>query len=79
MNFYIFEILIEKKINFFFGFCFINRGASVVYLKSIISDIFTVYSHKQYPGSLPSTQLSRLISDQGIRLRLRKEPNRARR
>lgn len=53
--------------------CISFSGTNVLHIKPIVSDIFTVYSPKNYPGSLPSTALSRLISDQGIRLRLRKE------
>ncbi|KAI8142609.1 velvet factor [Fennellomyces sp. T-0311] len=45
----------------------------VISLKSIISDILTVYSTKAFPGMLESTFLSRSFSDQGVRLRIRKE------
>ena len=33
-----------------------------------------VYSHRFFPGMLESTFLSRSFSDQGVRLRVRKEP-----
>lgn len=39
-----------------------------------VSDIFHVYPHKSWPGMDESTHLTRLFSDQGVRLRLRKEP-----
>jgi hypothetical protein len=42
-------------------------------LKSIYSDVFTVYSSKAFPGMLESTFLSRSFSDQGVRIRIRKE------
>ncbi|KAI8878287.1 hypothetical protein K501DRAFT_196217 [Backusella circina FSU 941] len=42
-------------------------------LKSIYSDVFTVYSSKAFPGILESTFLSRSFSDQGVRIRIRKE------
>ncbi|KAI9498224.1 velvet factor [Zychaea mexicana] len=48
-----------------------TQGA--VSLKSIYSDVFTVYSSKTFPGMLESTFLSRTFSDQGVRLRIRKE------
>ncbi|KAF7722714.1 hypothetical protein EC973_002840, partial [Apophysomyces ossiformis] len=44
-----------------------------VSLKSIFSDVFTVYSSRTYPGMLDSTFLSRSFSDQGARIRIRKE------
>ncbi|KAI9270779.1 velvet factor [Phascolomyces articulosus] len=44
-----------------------------VSLKSIFTDVFTVYSAKSFPGVLDSTFLSRSFSDQGARIRIRKE------
>ncbi|KAG2173059.1 hypothetical protein INT44_007032 [Umbelopsis vinacea] len=41
--------------------------------KTILSDIFTVYAPRHFPGPLPSTFLSRSFSDQGVRMRIRKE------
>lgn len=41
---------------------------------SVESDIFRVYSAKRFPGMAESTFLTRAISEQGVRLRLRKEP-----
>ncbi|KAI9692390.1 MAG: hypothetical protein M1822_006621 [Bathelium mastoideum] len=46
----------------------------VVYLTSITSEYFTVSQHKDWKGLDESTVLSRAFSDQGVRLRLRKEP-----
>lgn len=46
----------------------------VVYIKSIISDPFNVYTQKNFPGMSESTFLSRSFGDQGVRLRIRKEP-----
>ncbi|KAI7898727.1 velvet factor-domain-containing protein [Cokeromyces recurvatus] len=45
----------------------------VTNLKSIYSNIFQVYSSKTFPGVLESTFLSRSFSDQGVRIRIRKE------
>ncbi|KAK9383920.1 velvet factor-domain-containing protein [Kockiozyma suomiensis] len=47
--------------------------SQVEFITSIMTDVFTVYSAKQFPGVLESTALSRQFSDQGVRLRLRKE------
>ncbi|KAL8718471.1 MAG: hypothetical protein Q9225_004402 [Loekoesia sp. 1 TL-2023] len=46
----------------------------VVYIKSIVSAPFTVFSSKAFPGMSESTFLSRSFGDQGVRLRIRKEP-----
>jgi hypothetical protein len=37
------------------------------------SNDFIVYTAKQYPGPIESTFLSRTFSDQGIKMRVRKE------
>ncbi|KAK9235837.1 velvet factor, partial [Lipomyces kononenkoae] len=52
---------------------YVYIGAQVEFITSTISDVFTVYSSRQFPGVLESTSLSRQFSDQGVRLRLRKE------
>ncbi|KAL2005768.1 hypothetical protein VTN00DRAFT_10261 [Thermoascus crustaceus] len=49
------------------------RKDSVVNLKSIISDRFTVSPPKSFPGMAESTFLSRSFADQGVKLRIRKE------
>ncbi|KAI5238014.1 hypothetical protein E4T43_07746 [Aureobasidium subglaciale] len=45
----------------------------VVFLRSITSEPFDVVQQKQWRGLVESTHLSRTFSDQGVRLRLRKE------
>jgi hypothetical protein len=50
------------------------RDKEVEFIKSIQSDDFTVYASKNWPGMAESTFLTRSFSDQGVRLRLRKEP-----
>jgi len=50
----------------------VQKG-EVCYLQSITSAVFTVWSAKQFPGMLDSTFLSRSFSDQGVRIRIRKE------
>ena len=45
----------------------------VVSLQSIISEAFTVFSTKNFPGMSESTFISRSFGDQGVRIRIRKE------
>ncbi|OAD72334.1 hypothetical protein PHYBLDRAFT_181799 [Phycomyces blakesleeanus NRRL 1555(-)] len=48
-------------------------GKDVFHCKSIISDVFVVYSAKKFPGMEESTYLSRTFADQGLKIRIRKE------
>ncbi|KAI9226588.1 MAG: velvet factor, partial [Piptocephalis tieghemiana] len=48
-------------------------GRSVLHLTSIHSDTFRVFSPKAFPGMSESTFLTRSFSDQGVRIRIRKE------
>ncbi|KAK9459102.1 velvet factor, partial [Lipomyces oligophaga] len=50
-----------------------HSGAQVEFITSVISNVFVSHSAKHFPGVLESTALSRHFSDQGVRLRLRKE------
>ncbi|MCJ1341178.1 hypothetical protein MMC09_006474 [Bachmanniomyces sp. S44760] len=50
------------------------RKTQVVYIKSTVSKSFTVFASKSFPGMSESTFLSRSFGDQGVRLRIRKEP-----
>ncbi|OAK96231.1 hypothetical protein IQ06DRAFT_49986 [Phaeosphaeriaceae sp. SRC1lsM3a] len=50
-----------------------HPGAGCQLLREIDSDVFEVMSAKRFPGMQESTVLSRIFSDQGVRLRLRKE------
>lgn len=50
------------------------RDKEVEYITSIMSEAFTVHPAKNWPGMAESTFLTRSFSDQGVRLRLRKEP-----
>ncbi|THC88794.1 hypothetical protein EYZ11_011761 [Aspergillus tanneri] len=50
------------------------RRDAVHYLKSIVSDRFVVSPPKSFPGMAESTFLSRSFADQGVKLRIRKEP-----
>lgn len=43
------------------------------FLSSVRSEPFTVYAQKYFPGMAESTFLTRSFSDQGVRLRLRKD------
>ncbi|KAL0096216.1 hypothetical protein J3Q64DRAFT_1706788 [Phycomyces blakesleeanus] len=48
-------------------------GTHVHRLCSVLSDTFQVYSPKTFPGMSESTFLTRSFSDQGVRIRIRKE------
>ena len=50
------------------------QGKEVAYITDVTSQAFPVYNTKTWPGMGESTPLTRMLSDQGIRLRLRKEP-----
>ncbi|KAL2835196.1 velvet factor-domain-containing protein [Aspergillus cavernicola] len=50
------------------------RKTEVVCLKSVLSERFTVSPPKSFPGMAESTFLSRSFADQGVKLRIRKEP-----
>ncbi|KAG2205094.1 hypothetical protein INT47_002188 [Mucor saturninus] len=49
-------------------------GFFVKRMCSIVSNVFQVYSPKSFPGMSESTFLTRSFSDQGVRIRIRKEP-----
>ncbi|KAI8640583.1 velvet factor-domain-containing protein [Parasitella parasitica] len=49
------------------------KGIEVERICSIFSDPFRVYSPKSFPGMSESTDLTRSFSDQGVRIRIRKE------
>jgi hypothetical protein len=51
-----------------------ENALMAVYLGSVESDDFRVVAAKDFKGLAESTVLSRSFSDQGVRLRLRKEP-----
>ncbi|KAK9366320.1 velvet factor, partial [Lipomyces kononenkoae] len=67
------SIKLEGQFRLQFNLFEMLDGAQVEFITSTISDVFTVYSSRQFPGVLESTSLSRQFSDQGVRLRLRKE------
>jgi hypothetical protein len=50
------------------------RQNECYHIKAILSDSFPVHSTKNFQGMSESTFLTRSFSDQGVRLRLRKEP-----
>ncbi|KAL0094767.1 hypothetical protein J3Q64DRAFT_1078602 [Phycomyces blakesleeanus] len=49
------------------------KGSFVHRLSSVMSKTFQVYSPKAFPGMSESTFLTRSFSDQGVRVRIRKE------
>ncbi|KAF2089540.1 hypothetical protein K490DRAFT_37519 [Saccharata proteae CBS 121410] len=50
------------------------NNKEVIFLDSTITQPFKVVAQKDFKGMEESTYLSRAFSDQGVRLRLRKEP-----
>ncbi|RAL60205.1 hypothetical protein DID88_000826 [Monilinia fructigena] len=51
-----------------------QRDNDVVWLGSTASDQFTVYSSKTFPGMMESTLMTKKFQEQGLKLRVRKEP-----
>ncbi|KAK9479189.1 velvet factor, partial [Lipomyces japonicus] len=49
-----------------------GHGAAT-FVSAVVSDVVTVHSARTFPGVLESTKLSRMLSDQGVRLRLRSD------
>ncbi|KAK9763395.1 hypothetical protein K7432_009968 [Basidiobolus ranarum] len=66
------SVRLEGQFRLRFSLYEIN-GATVDYLSTTISDVFTVYAPKQFPGMSESTLLSRYFAEQGVRIRIRKE------
>ncbi|KAI9646926.1 hypothetical protein NHQ30_004926 [Ciborinia camelliae] len=51
-----------------------QRDDEVAWLGSTSSDQFTVYSSKAFPGMMESTSMTKKFQEQGLKLRVRKEP-----
>lgn len=67
LKFCLFEITANSSTS-----CSTKFGA-ISYIKSVTSDVFTSFACKVFPGMQQTTFLSRTFSDQGVRLRIRKE------
>ncbi|KAI9256466.1 velvet factor-domain-containing protein [Phascolomyces articulosus] len=65
-------ILSVNQLTRCFTFCLYYRG-TVQNRKTVLSDVFSVYTAKSFPGPLETTFLSRTFSDQGVKIRIRKE------
>ncbi|KAJ3090800.1 hypothetical protein HK102_002620 [Quaeritorhiza haematococci] len=50
-------------------------GSQIRYRASVFSEVFDVYPAKKFPGMAESTPLSRAFAEQGLRIRIRKEPH----
>ncbi|KJZ73757.1 hypothetical protein HIM_06875 [Hirsutella minnesotensis 3608] len=46
---------------------------SFYYVSELVTNVFTVFSTKLFPGMADSTQLTRTFSNQGVKVRLRKD------
>lgn len=49
------------------------ENGSYCFVSELVSNVFTVYAPRRFPGMTESTPLTRMFSDQGVKLRLRKE------
>lgn len=58
---------------FLFLLTFLNIRDQVQNRQTILSETFTVFSPKRFPGPVEPTFLSRTFSDQGVKMRIRKE------
>ncbi|GAA5836664.1 hypothetical protein JCM3766R1_006983 [Sporobolomyces carnicolor] len=47
----------------------------VIFCDSILTEVFQVYSPKRYPGNRQSTELSKSLAEQGLKLRIRRPEN----
>ncbi|KAJ1978464.1 hypothetical protein H4R34_003196 [Dimargaris verticillata] len=74
-GFFVFpDISVKVEGEYRLRFCLYELvDSTVMYLGSEFSDVFTVYPAKKFPGMAESTFLSRSFSDQGVRIRIRKE------
>ncbi|KYK61049.1 VosA [Drechmeria coniospora] len=50
-----------------------SSSPSFLYVSELITNVFTVYPTKLFPGMTDSTPLTRTFSDQGVKVRLRKD------
>lgn len=76
-GFFVFgDISVRKPGRYRLHFSLFNNDSNVSYtsVAETISDIFTVYSSKDFTGMEESTPISRSFNEQGVRLRMRKEP-----
>ncbi|KAL2050025.1 hypothetical protein ABVK25_009752 [Lepraria finkii] len=75
-GFFVFpDLSVKIEGQFRLRFSLFDMGKTRVhYIKSVMSMPFTVFSHKAFPGLSESTFLSRSFGDQGVKLRIRKEP-----
>lgn len=55
------------------GISLVGANAFVYFRLEVKSEPFTVYSAKKFPGLTESTQLSRVVADQGCRVRIRRD------
>ncbi|KAE8378099.1 velvet factor-domain-containing protein [Aspergillus bertholletiae] len=75
-GFFIFgDLSVKAEGDFQLKFTLFEMGKhTVTHLTSIISDQFTAFRPKSFPGMIEPTFLSKLFAEQGVRLRLRKKP-----
>ncbi|KAH7312165.1 velvet factor-domain-containing protein [Stachybotrys elegans] len=77
-GFFVFgDLSVKQEGRFRLRFTLYERDDSSIpsfrFVSELITNIFTVYSAKNFPGMTESTYLTRTFSDQGVKLRLRKD------
>ncbi|KAF6221433.1 hypothetical protein HO133_002289 [Letharia lupina] len=75
-GFFVFpDLSVKIEGDFRLRFSLFEMGKTrVSYIKSVTSSPFTVFTPRAFPGMSESTFLSRSFGDQGVKLRIRKEP-----
>ncbi|KAI8329967.1 velvet factor-domain-containing protein [Chlamydoabsidia padenii] len=74
-NFFVFsDLSIRIEGSYRFQLCLFQiMGSSVSFQQSILTDEFTVYSAKKFPGMFGSCPLARCFADQGLKIRIRNQ------
>ena len=52
-----------------------SAGPGFRFVDELVTNVFTVHPAKSFPGMADSTPLTRVFSDQGVKVRLRKDSN----
>ncbi|RDA92398.1 hypothetical protein CP533_4734 [Ophiocordyceps camponoti-saundersi (nom. inval.)] len=76
-GFFVFgDLSVKREGRFRLRFTLFERdqhSSSFYFVSELITNAFTVYSTKLFPGMADSTQLTRTFSNQGVKVRLRKD------
>ncbi|RCI10278.1 hypothetical protein L249_8578 [Ophiocordyceps polyrhachis-furcata BCC 54312] len=76
-GFFVFgDLSVKREGRFRLRFTLFERdqhSSSFYFVSELVTNAFTVYSTKLFPGMADSTQLTRTFSNQGVKVRLRKD------